>query len=133
MTEQIINSQQSLDAYKAHLDDQFKKHGYLRLTIKNGKQRTLTQNGALHRYCAEVAIALNDAGFDFRTFVKEGYPVPWSEDLAKDYIWRPIQKAITGKDSTTKPETHQYSIIYDSVNAKLAEHGIFVPWPSKDE
>jgi hypothetical protein len=132
MSEQIINSRQSLEAYKAFLDAQFEKHHYLRVTSKTGKQRTLTQNASLHLFCDFLADALNDAGFDFRTFVREGYPVPFNEVLVKEYLWRPIQKAITGKDSTTKPETHEYAMIYDSLNLKLAEHGIYVPWPCKE-
>lgn len=132
MSEKIINSRQSLDAYKAFLDAQFEKDHYLRITLKTGKQRTLTQNASLHLFCQHLADALNDAGFDFRTFVREGYPVPFNEDLVKNFIWRPIQKAMTGKDSTTKPERHEYAKIYDVVNLKLAEHGIFVAWPCKE-
>ena len=132
MSEQVINSRQSLDAYKAFLDAQFEKHHYLRATVKSGKQRTLTQNAALHLFCKLLAEALNDGGYDFITFVKEGYPVPFNEDLVKNHIWRPVQKAITGKESSTKPETHEYPLIYDALNMKLAEHGIFVPWPCKE-
>jgi len=100
--------------------------------MKTGKQRTLTQNAALHLFCTQLSEALNDAGFDFRTFIKEGYPVPFNENLVKEYLWRPIQKAITGKESTTKPERHEYGLIYDALNVKLAEHGIYIPWPCKD-
>ena len=132
MSEQIINSRQSLEAYKAYLDAQFAKHHYLRANVKSGKQRTLTQNASLHVFCKNLAEALNDGGFDFRTFVKDGYPVPFNEDLVKNHIWRPVQKAITGKESSTKPETHEYALIYDALNMKLAEHGIYVPWPSKE-
>ena len=132
MSDQILNSKKSLEDYKLFLDAQFKKHKYLRVTHKTGKQRTLTQNASLHVFCGLLAESLNDAGFDFRTFVREGYPVPFNESLVKDHIWRPIQKAITGKSSTTKPETHEYAVIYDALNIKLAEHGIYVPWPCKE-
>lgn len=133
MAEQIINSQQSLDAYKVYLDAQFEKNHYLRMTVKTGMQRTQTQNASLHLFCAQLSDELNDAGFDFRTFVKEGYPVPFNETLVKDYIWRPVQKAITGKDSTTKPDRKEYGLIYDALNVKLAEYGIFIPWPVKKD
>ena len=131
MTEQIINSQQSLDAYKKYLDTQFENHKYLRLTVKTGKQRSLSQNAALHLFCEHVAVALNDAGFDFRTFIKDGYAVPFTQELVKDHFWRPIQKVVTGQHSTTKPLTDQYPVIYDFLNVKLAEHGLYVPWPVK--
>jgi len=128
----IINSEQSLNAYIEHLKIQFEKHKYLKVSLSTGKQRSLTQNAALHKYCDMTAKALNDGGFDFRVFIKEGYPVPFNEFLVKEYLWRPIQKAITGKTSTTKPEKHEYSLIYDALNMKLAEHGLYIPWPSKD-
>jgi hypothetical protein len=132
MAEQIINSRQSLEAYKKFLDVQFEQHKYLRTTMKTGKQRTLTQNSSLHLFCQQLADALNDAGFDFRAFVKEGYPVPFNEMLVKEYLWRPIQKAITGKESTTKPLMNEYGLVYDALNMKLSEHGIYVPWPCKE-
>jgi len=133
MSESIINSKQSLDAYIAHLEAQFEKHKYLRVTVKTGKQRTLTQNQALHLYCTHLSTALNEAGLDFRQTIKEGVDVPWSPALVKDYMWRPIQKAITGKESTTKPETHEYGLIYESLNNHLSsKFGLFTPWPCKE-
>jgi hypothetical protein len=131
MSEDIINSRQSLEAYKKYLDVQFEKHKYLRTTIKTGKQRSMSQNSALHVFCKQVSEALNNAGFDFRLFIKPGYPVPFTETLVKEHIWRPIQNAVTGHKSTTKPEVGQYFDIYDALNVKLAEHGIYVAWPLK--
>lgn len=128
----IINSEQSLNAYIEYLKIQFEQHKYLTLSLSTGKQRTQTQNASLHLFCDHLATALNDGGFDFRTFVKEGYAVPFDEYLVKKYIWKPIQKAMTGNDSTTKPKTHEYSLIYDVINRKMAEYGVFVPWPSRD-
>ena len=133
MSEAIINSRESLAAYKVFLDAQCEKHKHLRLTVKTGKQRSQTQNAALHLFCSQLAKALNSGGYDFRTFVKEGYPVPFNEMLVKDFIWRPIQEAVTGKVSTTKPERGEYSQIYDVLNLKIAEYGIHVPWPSQEQ
>jgi len=131
--ETIINSQQSLDAYIDHLKLQFDKHKYLRPTLKTGKQRTLTQNAALHKYCTQLADALNDAGLDFRQTIKHDVDVPWSPELVKNFMWRPIQKAVTGHDSSTKPETHQYGVIYETLNRHTsAKLGVFVPWPCKE-
>lgn len=133
MAESIINSKQSLDAYIAHLRGEFEKHKYLRADLKTGKQRTLTQNSAMHLYCEHLSRALNDAGLDFRQTIKEGVDVPWSADLTKEYMWRPVQKAITGKDSTTKPETHEYGLIYEALNRHLSsKFGLFVPWPCRE-
>ncbi len=129
-SEQIINSRQSLEAYKMFLEAQFEINKYLRMNMKTGRQRTTTQNAALHLFCGQLSETLNDAGLDFRVFVKQGYPVPFTKELVLDYIWRPIQKAITGMESTTKPTRNEYSAIYDSLNVKIAEYGVYVPWPT---
>lgn len=133
MNDKIINSKKSLEDYKLLLDEQFEEHRYLRVTVKNGKQRTLTQNAALHKYCKMVADELNEQGQDFRIFIKAGYPVKFSQELVKEYVWRPVQKALTGNESTIDPKTHEYGEIYDCVNLKLGEHGIHIPWPSKED
>mgnify|MGYP001237929376 CR=1 FL=1 len=133
MAESIINSKQSLDAYIAHLEAQFEKHKYLRVNLKTGRQRTLTQNRSLHLYCDHLANALNDAGLDFRQALRQDIEVPWDEILAKKYLWGPVQKAITGFDSSTKPETHQYGQIYEVLNRHIStKFGVYVPWPSKE-
>lgn len=133
MAETIINSDQAFDAYLAHLKSQWDSHHYLRVTLKTGKQRSATQNACLHLYCAQLAHELNRAGLDFREVIKDGVDVPWSEEMAKEYLWRPIQKVMTGKESTTKPERHEYGQIYDTLNRMISEKfGIYVPWPSKD-
>lgn len=133
MKETVINSKQALEDYKRFLDAQFEQHKYLRVMAKTGKQRSSSQNASLHLYCGMLAEALNDAGLDFRTFHKEGYDVPWTMDLVKDHVWRPIQKVMTGKESTTKPERSEYIQIFEVLNRKLSELGIYVPWPCKDE
>ena len=133
MTEQVINSQPAFDAYLDHLRAQWEQHKYLRVDLKTGKQRSLTQNRCLHLYCTQLSDALNDSGLDFRQVIKDGVDVPWTDALAKDYLWRPIQKAVTGKESTTKPERQEYSQIYDVLNRHISgKFGIFVGWPSKD-
>lgn len=133
MSETIINSKQSLEAYIRHLRTQFDSHKYIRATLKTGKQRTLTQNKALHVYCGLLADTLNEAGYDFRKTIREGIDVPWSPELVKYYMWGPVQKAITGFDSSTKPETHQYGEIYEVLNRHTSQKlGVFVPWPCKD-
>ncbi len=133
MTEQIINSQRDFDAYLEHMKKMWNEHHYLRVELKTGKQRSLTQNRALHLYCTMLSDSLNEAGFDFRETIKDGIDVPWTPELAKDYLWRPVQNAMTGHESTTKPEREQYSEVYEVLNRHLSSKlGIHVKWPSKD-
>ena len=128
---QTITNNQDLEAYIKNIRIRFEKDKIIKVDAKSGKTRTLTQNASLHKFCSMLAQAMNEAGFDFRVFIKEGYPVPFTEELVKEYIWKPIQKAVTGHESTTKPEPKQYSEVYDVLNVKLAEHGLYVPWPCR--
>jgi len=128
---QTITNSQDLDAYIKNIRIRFEKDKIIKVDAKSGKTRTLTQNASLHKFCSMLAQSMNEAGFDFRVFIKEGYPVPFTEELVKEYIWKPIQKAVTGHESTTKPEPKQYSEVYDVLNVKLAEHGLYIPWPCR--
>ncbi len=131
--ETIINSKQSLEAYIRHLRTQFDSHKYLRTTLKTGEQRSLPENNSLHRYCDQLAKALNDAGHDFRQTLRQDIEVPWNEFLVKEYLWRPIQKAMTGHASSTKPKRGEYGKIYEVLNRHTSEKlGVFEPWPCKD-
>jgi len=127
-----INSDESLEAYIADLRAIYAQGHYVVVKTSTGRQRTPTQSKSLHLWCGQVAEALNDAGLDFRVFLKDGIDVPWTKLLVKEYIWRIVQKAITDKDSTIDPDRDEYVLIYDVLNLKLAEHGITVPWPSKE-
>lgn len=127
-----IDSNQSLDSYIEYLRSQFEIHKYLRIDMKTGKQRTNLQNASLHKFCDDVAKDLNEEGITFNKFFKEGVEVPWTMQIVKDNIWRPIQKIITNHSSTTKPETTDYPKIYEVINRKLAQWGIHVKWPTKE-
>jgi hypothetical protein len=93
--------------------------------------RTLTQNKALHLYCQMLAGALNDAGFDMRRTLKQDVDIPWNKSSVKEFLWKPIQKAMTGKGSTTELTTVEPSEVYETLNRHIAEKfGISVEWPS---
>lgn len=96
------------------------------------KQRTTTQNKAKHKYFELLAVALNDAGLDMRKVLKEGVDIPWNKDAVKEHLWRPIQKVITGKASTTELTTAEPSEIYNVLSRHISyKFGINIPWPSK--
>jgi len=92
------------------------------------KQRTLTQNKALHLYFRLVAETLNEAGLDMRAVLKPDVDIPWSPETVKEYMWRPIQKIQLQKDSTTELTTKEIDIIFDTMNRHLANHGVHEPF-----
>lgn len=95
--------------------------------------RTPPQNRALHLFCKLLAVALNEAGYDMRRTLKEGVDIPWSENTVKEHLWRPIQIAITGEHSTTKPTPAEYTKIYEVLSRHLGEKlGVHVEWPCEE-
>lgn len=128
----IVNSEVSRAEFLALASKLYDEHKHVTFSYSLGRQRTLTQNRALHKYCDMLADALNDAGYDMKKVIKQEVDIPWSQQSAKEFLWRPIQKAVTGIDSTTKPETSQYSAIYEVLNRHMAQKfGVSVPWPTK--
>ena len=107
------------------------KDGWYEVTINNLDYRTIRQNRALHLYFTHVAQALSDAGLDIKTVIKAD--VPWIPENVKDLMWRPLQKALLGKQSTTKLLKEEIDKVYDVMNRLLGERfGIHVPFPSKE-
>lgn len=95
--------------------------------------RTILQNRALHKYCANLASALNAAGLDAKKTLKPEVDIPWTQAMVKDLLLRPIQEAMTGKKSTTELNTVEVSEIYAVLDRHLGEKfGIHVEWPSDE-
>ena len=96
------------------------------------KQRTLTQNKALHKYCQMLADDLNERGLTQMKVLRHDAEIPWTMTAAKDSLWKPVQKAMLGKESTTKGNTSDYSKVYDVLSRHLAmKFGVDLPWPSR--
>ena len=91
--------------------------------------RTSAQNSAIHVYCREVASVMEASGMDMKTVIKDGVPIVPTMYLIKDYMWRPIQKAVTGKESTTKLDVVEVNDVYEQLSKLLAEkYSIDVPF-----
>ena len=128
-----VNSQQTLDAFKKFLDDEFERHKHLTITWRTGKQRTLRQNNALQKYCELLADAFNDAGMDMRAVLREDVDIPWSKDTVREHIWRPIMLTMTRKESTTKLTREEVTQIYETINRHTAaKFGLSVEFPSEN-
>jgi hypothetical protein len=96
-------------------------------------KRTLKQNRALHKYLTELGNALNDAGWDMKTTLKPSVDIPWTPDMVKEYLWRPIQKIITDVESTTELETSDVDLIYKVLDRHIAsKFGVSVHFPSDE-
>ena len=86
-------------------------------------KRTDLQNRALHKYFRLLADALNESGSDQIAFYKslpdKGVPVPWSESAIKD-LWKVVQKAMEGVNSTTELTTAGVNRVYEVFDQNLS-------------
>lgn len=91
-------------------------------------KRTLQQNRSIHLYCTLLAQAFNEAGLDMKVVLKPDVDIEWSTENVKKYIWKPIQKALLGIESTTQLKRGEKEIdrVYDHINRHLSER--FVGW-----
>jgi hypothetical protein len=129
----LINNTKALEDYIVFLRASFDKHKAIKVSVKSAKTRTLTQNSSIHKYCAQLAEAFNDAGLDMETILKKGVAIPWDEHNVKKLIWHEVQFPMTGKKSSKDLLTNEVSKVYNVVNRHLSQtFGVFVPFPSRD-
>ena len=96
-------------------------------------QRTSQQNKSLHLYFTLLADELNAAGYDMRRTLKPGVDIPWTPELVKQYLWKGIQEAMLGSDSTRGLTTKEIDQVYDVLNKHLGETtGVHVAFPTKE-
>lgn len=90
--------------------------------LKTSPSRTPQQNNALHLFFSQLAQELNDKHFDMRTLIREEVELSWTPYNVKEFLWKPFQKLLTGKRTTTKlSKTKEINLIYDNLNRALID------------
>ena len=98
------------------------------------QQRTVKQNASLHLWLRMVADCLNDAGLDMKKTLQPSIDIPWTEETAKNHLWKPVQEAMTGNDSTAEATTTDYDKVCQTITRHLSERfeGLVIPpWPDR--
>lgn len=92
---------------------------------------TEQQRKALHLYFRWLAEALQEKDYDFRDLTVE---IPANEYMVKEYMFRPIIKAMYGKSSTKTLENNEVSQAYDVLHRALVDKlGVNVPFPNEED
>lgn len=135
MDEIKIDSEKALLAHIVELCAQWQESKYLLVKVRTGQQRTLTQNNSLHMWCKMLSDLLNDSGLDMRKVMRQDVDIPWTQASVKDRIWKPVQEAVIGKESTTEADRNEYTKVFEVISVHLAKKfGVTVPeWPRKEE
>lgn len=122
----IVNCKKNVDYHteKGHIIEQ----KYIR------KTRTNLENRALHLYYKHGADALLEVGFNF-TYINqmtgEFIEIPFTGELFKDHIWRPLQIAMFKIESTTKLTNQMINDILTALSPWLTEKNKYVKFPNK--
>lgn len=83
---------------------------------------TDNQRKAFHAGCQELADHLNAHGKDMRAVLKHDVDIPWTKDTVKEYIFRPIMKAMYGYESHTElKKIEEVSKLWDVAFKHLGE------------
>lgn len=95
------------------------------------KPRTQTQNRALHLMFRQLSEQLNESGLDMKKTLKPDIDIWWNEKMVKEYIWRPLQRIITGKESSTEISTKDIDKIFEVISKNFGEKfGLEIRFPS---
>lgn len=98
---------------------------------------TAQQRKALHKWFELLAEALNDAGFDMKTYFEQSefeQPAPWTKTSIKETLWRRIQVAMFDIDSTEDIDGKQFKKIQEVIDRNIGEAtGVYVPFPTEEE
>ena len=95
------------------------------------KQRTGKQNNSGHLWYRQIAIVLNDAGYEQKiTFGTSD--APWTEGSVK-ILFSKISNAMYQKPHTSDLTTKEFTKVAEVLNRLLGEQGISVEFPSAEE
>jgi len=95
------------------------------------KQRTLTQNRALHLMFEHLALELSEAGLDMKKTLKPEVDIPWEKESVKTWLWKPLQMALLGKESTTELTTKDIDKVMNVLTRHLGtKFGVEIMFPS---
>ena len=133
-----LQRQEQVEHMATAIGELVDKHGLVTVHYKTGRTRSSRQQAALEVWCRMIADMLNEQEI-YRAvkspIYKEGeMPAPWDQENVKNEIWRPVQKALTGEESTTRPTPQQYIEVQDHLIRAFGDKGVQLPpWPIRRE
>lgn len=98
-------------------------------------KRTSQQNKAIHLFFTMLADELNNSGYDQRKVLKETVDIPWTPEAIKEQLWKPIQKLMYNKESTTElDKVKEIDKVHEVLMRHLGEKfGLeYIPFPMNE-
>jgi hypothetical protein len=95
---------------------------------------TPAQNNAIHLWIRQSVKVFNDNGIEKHLFLEKLYASTsltgiWTEEAFKEDTYKPLYRAVTGKESTTKASTTDHDACITALTKWVAEHydGLLLP------
>lgn len=79
------------------------------------------QREAFHVGCTELANYFTAHGLDMKAVLRHDVDIPWTKDTVKEFIFRPIMKAMFGYTSHTQLKKGEVSKLWDVAMKHLGE------------
>ena len=99
------------------------------------RKRTLKQNDSIHLFCSKLANELNGKGYYVQLVLKPTYELRWDTKTVKEHLFKPIEKALFKKESTTELTTDEVNKVHlqlmMALQDKLTELD-FIDFPSQE-
>ena len=96
-------------------------------------KRTLQQNKAMHKLFTQMSDTFNTLGLDMRVVLKPEIKILWTPEAVKRELFKPVMKAMYGKESTTELTTSEVSKVYEQIAKLIGEKfGVVLDFPSKE-
>ena len=104
------------------------------LTDNLPHKRSSQQNKSLHVLFQNISFELNRIGMEFTYNGIKGMEIQttYTPEIVKEFIWRPLQKAMLDKESTTKLTTSDINAIFEILGRYFAEKGVVIDFPSAE-
>lgn len=97
-------------------------------------KRTTQQNKAMHKYFTLLAEELNNAGLDMKHTLKPEVEIPWTPEMVKRHLWKPIQRIVTEKEHTADLASGEPNRVYEVLDKHISEKfGIHVEFPHEED
>lgn len=103
---------------------------------KEEKQRTILQNNSIHLFCSKLATELNGKGYYMQLVLKPTYELRWEMKTVKEHLFKPIEKALLNKTSTTELETNEVTKVHEQLMLALMEklpELDYIDFPSQEQ
>ena len=104
------------------------------LTDNLPHKRSSQQNKSLHVLFQNISFELNRIGMEFTYNGIKGITLQttYTPEIVKEFIWKPLQRVMLDKDSTTKLTTSDINAIFEILGRYFAEKGVVIDFPSAE-